>query len=89
MPCAPMFAAEIRGPDEFTTAVDHAFARKRRDYVAAGTEIVWDVDPIAHTVTSYHRDAPEEPTVFRSGEEAHAEPALPGWRIPVDDLFSA
>ena len=25
--------------------------------------------------------------VFRRGEQAHAEPAVPGWTMPVDDLF--
>jgi hypothetical protein len=38
-------------------------------------------------VRSYRADAPDQPTVFRRGDTAHAEPALPGWSIPVDDLF--
>jgi len=25
--------------------------------------------------------------VFRRGEVADAEPAVPGWRMPVDELF--
>lgn len=86
---APLFAVEVRSEHDYGPAKDRDYARKRRDYFAAGTEVVWDVDPISHTVTSYHRDAPEEPTVFCAGAEAHAEPALPGWRVPVDDLFSA
>ena len=31
---------------------------------------------------------PAEPTVYRRGDEAEAEPALPGWRMQVDDLFA-
>jgi hypothetical protein len=30
---------------------------------------------------------PENPTVFRRGEIADAEPAVPGFRMPVDDIF--
>ena len=30
---------------------------------------------------------PENPTVYRRGESAEAEPALPGWSMPVADLF--
>lgn len=86
---APLFAVEVRSEHDYGPAAERDHARKRADYFAAGTEVVWDVDPIAHTVTSYHRAAPQAPTVFRPGEEAHAEPALPSWRIPVDDLFSA
>jgi hypothetical protein len=31
--------------------------------------------------------APDVPRVCRRGEVAEAEPALPGWTFPVDDLF--
>jgi hypothetical protein len=27
------------------------------------------------------------PVLYRRGEVAEAEPALPGWAMPVDDLF--
>ncbi len=85
---APLFAVEVRSEHDYGPAQDRAYARKRQDYFAAGTEVVWDVDPIARTVASYHRDRPDEPLIFRRGEMAHAEPALPGWRVAVDDLFS-
>ena len=45
IPGAPIFAAEMRGPDELTAQADVAFAEKRNDYFAAGTKVVWDVDP--------------------------------------------
>jgi len=28
------------------------------------------------------------PTVYRRGQIAEAEPAVPGWTMPVDDLFA-
>jgi len=30
---------------------------------------------------------PQGLCVFRRGDIADAEPALPGWHVPVDDLF--
>jgi Uma2 family endonuclease len=85
---APLFAVEVRSEHDYGVTQNRAYARKRQDYFAAGTEVVWDVDPIAHTIRSYHRDTPDQLLTFRRGEMAHAEPALPGWRVAVDDLFS-
>ena len=31
--------------------------------------------------------APNEPTIFHRGETAEAEPAVPGWKFAVDELF--
>jgi hypothetical protein len=31
--------------------------------------------------------SPETLVVYRRGEIANAEPAVPGWRLPVDELF--
>ena len=65
-------------------------ARKRADYFAAGTLVVWDVDLLGDDVVkAYHADDPEHRKVFRRGDIADAEPAVPGWHMPVDDLFSA
>lgn len=30
---------------------------------------------------------PEHLTIFRKGEIADAEPAVPGWKMSVDELF--
>jgi Uma2 family endonuclease len=58
------------------------------DYFAAGTRVVWDVNPRQRTVASHRADRPHEPAIFRgAGKIADAEPALPGWRVAVDDLF--
>jgi hypothetical protein len=34
-----------------------------------------------------HRAGAAEPTIYRRGELAEAEPAVPGWRLSVDELF--
>ena len=63
-------------------------AAKRADYFAAGTQVVWDVDlRSADVVRVYRQDSPEQPTIYHRGQMAEAEPALPGWKMPVDDLF--
>ena len=84
---APVFAAEVRSEHDYGVRADRAYADKRRDYFAAGTLVVWDVDPVLEIVRSYRHDRPDFPTVFRVGETADAEPALPGWTVPVSDLF--
>jgi hypothetical protein len=38
-------------------------------------------------VRKYTAENPDVPTVHRRGETANAEPAVPGWGMPVDDLF--
>lgn len=84
----PLFAAEVRSEHDHGPTADREYARKRMDYFAAGTEGVWDVDPESQTVRSFRREAPNAPVIFHMSEMANAEPALPGWRIAVDDLFN-
>jgi Uma2 family endonuclease len=50
--------------------------------------VVWDVDVLRERVVRVYRaDAPDQATVYRSGDVDEAEPALPGWSMPVDDLL--
>src|SRR5919112_426569 len=85
---APVFAAEVRSEGDYGPKAEEAMARKRADYFAAGTRVVWDVDLLSETPVRVFRAAdPENPTLYRRGETAEAEPALPGWTMPVDDLF--
>ena len=63
-------------------------AAKRADYFAAGTQVVWDVDVLREKVILVYRpNNLARATVYRPGEIADAEPAVPGWRFPVDELF--
>ncbi len=84
---APTFAVEVRSETDYGAAAEREIAAKRADYFEAGTAVVWDVDPIARTIRKYRSESPAEPTSFGPGEEADAEPAVPGWRIPVDRVF--
>ena len=83
----PTFAVEVRSEDDYGPAADREYAAKRADYFEAGTLVVWDVDPVAEMIRSYRRDRPDPPTVFARGQEADAEPAVPGWRVAVDAVF--
>jgi Uma2 family endonuclease len=85
---APTFAVEVRSENDYGPAKDRECEDKRRDYFFAGTLAVWDVDPLAETVTCYTAADPLTPVVFHRGDMADAEPALPGWRLPVDDIFA-
>jgi len=85
---APVFAVEVRSEGDYGRAAEQEMAAKRRDYFAAGTLVVWDADVLrAEVVRVYRASDPDHPTVYRRGEIAEAEPAVPGWTMPVEDLF--
>ena len=85
---APVFAAEVRSEGDYGPAAETGMARKRADYFAAGTIVVWDVNLLDDDVIKcYRAEAPAEPKIFRRGEVASAEPGVPGWSMAVDDLF--
>jgi Uma2 family endonuclease len=84
----PLFAAEIRSESDYGPAADRRIARKQADYFAAGTLVVWDVDILGTDVVKVYRASdPTTPTIYRRGEIAEAEPAVPGWTMPVDYMF--
>jgi len=83
----PAFAAEVRSENDYGDKADAARAAKRADYFEAGTLVVWDVDSINDRVLKYRSDAPDKPEVFVLGQVADAEPAVPGWKMPVDSIF--
>lgn len=82
---APTFAVEVRSEGDYGRAQDRADAEKRKDYFDAGTLVVWDVDYRTKTVTKY---TSSDTTVYSAGGVADAEPAVPGWTIPVDEIFA-
>jgi Uma2 family endonuclease len=85
---APVFAVEVRSEYDYGRNAEQNLAEKRADYFAAGTLVVWDVDLLnPDVIRSYSANNPDEPSIFRRGELANAEPALPHWEFPVDDLF--
>ena len=84
----PAFAVEVRSQGDYGLRAEREMMAKRADYFAAGTQVVWDVDVLRNReIRVYRASDPDNPDIFRSGEIADAEPALPGWRLPVDDLL--
>ncbi len=84
---APQFAVEVRSENDYGPAAEREMAAKRADYFEAGTLVVWNVDPIAETVAVYKLDTPDQPTICRRGDTAEAAPAVPGWRMAVNEVF--
>lgn len=89
-PEPPVFAVEVRSEGDYGPAAEEKIEAKRADYFAAGTEVVWDVDLLSADaiVRKYvASDAANPAATFIRGQIAEAEPAVPGWTMPVDELF--
>lgn len=84
----PTLAVEVRSQEDYGPRAEAEQAAKRADYFAAGTLVVWDVDPQARTVAVYRAATPTAPAVYSAGQIADAEPAIPGWRLAVDEVFA-
>ena len=85
---APIFAVEVRSENDYGPRAEQKMAEKRRDYFAAGTLCVWDVDVLSpDLIKSYHSDEPDSPITYRRGDTADAGDTLPGWSMSVDDLL--
>jgi Uma2 family endonuclease len=84
----PTLAVEVRSKGDYGDAAEAEMAAKRADYFEAGTAVVWDVDPRAKSVRAYRAAAPDQPMVFLRGQMADAEPAVPGWRLAIDQIFA-
>lgn len=88
LPQPPDFAVELRSEGDYGPAAEERIVRKRAEYFAAGTKVVWDVDLLSQEVVrSYRSESPENPVEFCRTDLAAAEPAVPGWSILVAELF--
>ena len=85
---APLFAVEVRSEGDYRPRAERQMAKKRADYFATGSIVVWDVDLLSDDVVRVYRSSDsEKATIYHRGEIAEAEPAVPGWTMAVDDLF--
>ena len=80
-PGPPDLAVEVLSPTDRPGEV-HA---KVADYLAAGTRIVWTVDPVAVRV-AVHRSL-LNPRVLERTHRLEGEDVLPGFDVAVADLF--
>jgi Uma2 family endonuclease len=85
---APAFAVEVRRKTDYGPAAEIEISKKIADYFAAGALVVWDVDLVnVDTIRKFTASNRTTPIVFRKGDIADAEPAVPGWRFPVEQLI--
>jgi Uma2 family endonuclease len=84
----PTFAAEVRSAKDYSPAAESEMADKRVDYFAADTQVVWGIDALAECIHVYQATDPSQPITYHRGQVASAEPAVPGWRVAVDWIFS-
>jgi Uma2 family endonuclease len=84
---APRFAVEVRSENDYGPAAEKRILRKIKDYFAAGTLVVWDVDLLSDDIIKCYRESsPDEPQIFCAADKADAEPAVPKWRFEVKKL---
>jgi Uma2 family endonuclease len=78
----PDLAVEILSPGNTRKEIE----RKRREYFAAGTKQVWEIDPDARTVAVY--TDPTTHTVLTAADTLDGGTVLPGFTLPLADLFN-
>jgi Uma2 family endonuclease len=82
VPGAPDLAVEVRSPDD--TIPD--LLAKAAEYVAAGAELVWIVDPDDATVRVVRRDS--GPVTLGVRDMLDGGSTVPGFSLSLTDLFN-
>ena len=78
---APELAVEVISPNDlFSDAED-----KAKDYIRAGVDLVWAVVPNSRSVHIWRRDGSR--SIVQAGEMLSGEDVLPGFAVPVAELF--
>jgi Uma2 family endonuclease len=80
-PIGPDLAVEVLSESN----TKREMARKRREYFAGGTRLVWEVAPESRTVAVY--DAPERFQVRSETDTLDGGDLLPGFVLHLADLF--
>jgi Uma2 family endonuclease len=79
---APDLVVEIVSPSDRLSRVND----KMLTYLDAGVRLVWIVDPQRQIVTTYAADGTVR--VLRDADELDGGDVLPGFRLPVADIFA-
>ena len=80
-PIPPDLAIEVISPSDVYSRI----VRKAFDYLAAGTRLVWVLDPVAETVTVYRSKSDIE--LLTREATLTGEDVVPGFTCPVENLF--
>ena len=78
----PVLAVEILSPSDTEEQINE----KVDDYLLAGVQLVWVIDPHDRTVTIYRPN--QAPELVNIHQELSGEPHLPGFRVPVSQIFA-
>ena len=78
----PVLVVEILSPSDKQEEIEEKVA----SYLECGVKLVWVVSPRFRTITVHRGDA--EPQLFNVTQTLSGEPHLPGFQVPVRDVFS-
>jgi Uma2 family endonuclease len=79
---APDLVVEVISPNDRYTEVDDKIA----EWLTHGARMVLAVNPRWRTVTIYRPGQP--PRLLSGGDTLDGEDVVPGWRLPVREIFS-
>jgi Uma2 family endonuclease len=77
----PELVVEVRSPNDPGPEVQ----AKVDEYLAAGVQVVWVADPVNRNVTAHRPSRP--PQVFGPADTLTVQDVIPGFQVPVADLF--
>jgi Uma2 family endonuclease len=79
---APNLAAEVLS----SSNTPGEMKAKRKDYFDAGVELVWEIDPDTRTVAVY--TSVSSPTILQQTDTLDGGRVLPGFTLPLSELFA-
>lgn len=79
----PVFVIEVVSGGDQTGYYEDKFD----NYRDAGVQVVWQILPKKKRVNVFSGKNLDEMKVYFSGQICSAEPAVPGFKIPVDEIF--
>jgi Uma2 family endonuclease len=78
----PELVVEVRSKNDTLSQLRN----KAHEYLRAGVQIVWVIDPATKSVIVYSDD--ESPQTLKESGVLTAKGVIPGFKVPVAELFS-
>jgi Uma2 family endonuclease len=77
----PEIVIEVRSKNDTAAEI----ATKVADYLKAGVQLVWLIDSVADTVTEHRPNS--KPVVHQKADSLSCDGIIPGFRLPLAELF--